>query len=105
MSEWIDLIAADQIAEAQGKSVKGPNGHMYAVFKHNGELRVLDDECCHQGGPLGEGDIDGEGVVTCPWHGWQFNSENGECMDVPGECVRKYNARIEDGKVRVELPG
>lgn len=102
MSEWIELIALDQIEDGQGKSVKGPNGHIYAIFRLNGEVCALDDECCHQGGPLGEGDLDSEGVVSCPWHGWQFNIQNGECLDVPGECVRKYATRVQNGKVQVE---
>lgn len=102
MSEWIELVALDELIEGQGMSVKGPDGHVYALFLQGGQVKALDDECCHQGGPLGEGDLDGDGVVSCPWHGWQFKVETGECLDIPGECVRAYPTRVENGKVQVE---
>ncbi len=36
--------------------------------------------CPHQLGPL-SAQIDGEGRVSCPWHGYQFDVESGECVE------------------------
>ena len=38
--------------------------------------------CPHRGGPL---DLDAarDGVVQCPWHGYRFVVETGECLDDP----------------------
>ncbi len=33
--------------------------------------------CNHEGGPLGEGRIEGDYVV-CPWHYWKFHLKTGE---------------------------
>jgi len=35
-----------------------------------------------RGGPLGEGQLEGS-VVTCPWHGWQFNVATGKAVQNP----------------------
>ena len=43
----------------------------------------------HRGGPLGEGDLKGS-VVTCPWHGWQFEVTTGTCMANPAAKVDRY---------------
>lgn len=40
--------------------------------------------CPHQLGPLQHGDVDAEGRVTCPWHGYKFDIRSGENSD--GQC-------------------
>lgn len=35
--------------------------------------------CPHQGLPL-NGEPDGEGVMTCPWHGYRFDARSGQCL-------------------------
>jgi nitrite reductase/ring-hydroxylating ferredoxin subunit len=35
--------------------------------------------CPHQGLPL-EGEPDADGVMTCPWHGYQFDARTGRCL-------------------------
>ena len=37
-----------------------------------GTINALTNKCPHQGGPLGEGSIE-NGLLRCPWHGWDFN--------------------------------
>ncbi|WP_430966007.1 thiamine pyrophosphate-binding protein [Spongiimicrobium sp. 2-473A-2-J] len=37
-----------------------------------GKFSALDNKCPHQGGPLGEGSIE-NGMLRCPWHGWDFH--------------------------------
>ena len=39
------------------------------VAKLNGKIFALDNECPHDGGPLGEGELE-DGKVVCPWHGY-----------------------------------
>lgn len=35
--------------------------------------------CPHQGLPL-ECEPDGDGVMTCPWHGYRFDARTGQCL-------------------------
>ena len=39
---------------------------------YKGKFSALDNRCPHQGGPLGEGSIE-NGLLRCPWHGWDFD--------------------------------
>lgn len=48
-----------------------------ALFNVDGTLYALDGICPHQGGPLGQGSLTGH-IVTCPWHGWQFDVRDGQ---------------------------
>lgn len=77
MPEFVKVCKKSEIPEDSGKLVQ-VKGKDIALFKHNGKVRALFSICPHQGGPLDEGGIT-DGMVTCPWHGWEFNVETGEC--------------------------
>lgn len=73
-----------------------------ALFNVEGEIYALDGICPHQGGPLGRGELHGC-IVTCPWHGWQFDVRSGahqlnRSLDQP-----RFPAKIEGDEVWVEL--
>lgn len=56
-------------------------GHKGICLTHfEGKISALDNRCPHQGGPLGEGSIE-NGILRCPWHGWDFHPCTGS---VPG---------------------
>jgi nitrite reductase/ring-hydroxylating ferredoxin subunit/uncharacterized membrane protein len=57
--------------------------------------------CTHLGGPLDEGDRDGD-RVTCPWHGSQFDVCTGEVVNGPAVFPQPvYEARSRDGRVEL----
>lgn len=72
-----------------------------AVFDVDGVLRAVDDMCTHSGAPLSEGAVEG-GIVTCPWHGAQFELASGASVGA-FECsrVRTYAVRELDGEIEV----
>ena len=57
-------IGAAKIVAARGKVI--------ALFNVGGTVHAVENTCPHRGGPLGEGVLNGT-VVTCPWHGWEFD--------------------------------
>ena len=48
------------------------NGKEIALYNVAGKICATDNTCLHQGGPLGEGILEGE-VVACPWYVWEYN--------------------------------
>jgi nitrite reductase/ring-hydroxylating ferredoxin subunit len=53
------------------------------------------------GGPLNEGDRDGD-VVTCPWHGSQFDLCSWEVLRGPaGEPQQRFETGVREGKMEV----
>jgi nitrite reductase/ring-hydroxylating ferredoxin subunit len=52
--------------------------------------------------PIDGGMIDTEAcTITCPWHGFRFDTVTGECISAPGAQLEPFPVRIEDGIVRV----
>ena len=75
-----------------------------AVFNVEGSFYAIDDICTHDGGPLCEGELEGD-AVTCPWHFSRFNIRTGEVIDSPAhEPVRSYPVRVENEAILVGKP-
>lgn len=96
------------------------NGRSIGVFRYGGRYFALLNRCPHQGGPLCAGpfgpliDSDGVGSVTlnedrvlvsCPWHGWEFDIRDGQSYCDPKRFrVRPYPVDVESGSsIRAEI--
>jgi len=73
----------------------------YAVAHVDGEFFVVDNDCPHQGAPLGDGFLDGH-LITCSLHAWQFDVRSGAMPGQPKICVKTYPVQIIDGEICIE---
>lgn len=73
-----------------------------ALFNVAGAFFALDGVCPHQGGPLGKGTLRGC-VVTCPWHGWQFDVRDGQHQASAALRHPCFPVKIEGDDVLVEI--
>lgn len=101
MSELVTVANTNEVAPGTG-TVAEINGKSLAVFNVEGTFHVIDNTCVHRGGPLGEGDLEGD-VVTCPWHGWEFNVKTGVSVNNPSACVASYSVVVEGDEIKVDL--
>ena len=68
----------------------------------NGDVCAISSVCNHFGGPLEQGDREGDTVV-CPWHKSRFNLCSGEAIDGPAVFPQPlYETRVRDGKIEVK---
>ncbi|MBI3995633.1 MAG: nitrite reductase small subunit NirD [Nitrospirae bacterium] len=101
MSEYVTVAKPEDLAPGEGRVVE-VQGNEVALFNLNGAFYAIDNLCVHQGGPLGEGLLEGENVI-CPWHSWKYNLKSGVCPTNPSVKVKTYSVKIEDGQVKVAL--
>jgi nitrite reductase/ring-hydroxylating ferredoxin subunit len=101
MGEFVRVTGTTDVKSGQGIVVE-MNGKTLAVFNVDGALHAIDNTCIHRGGPLGEGDLEGS-VVTCPWHGWQYDVTTGACVANPAAKVERYEVKVEGTDVKVLL--
>ena len=66
-----------------------------------GKYCAISGICLHQGGPLGEGELEGQ-VVTCPWHGWQFDVTTGKVAPNQGMGVETYPVEVRGDDIFVD---
>jgi nitrite reductase (NADH) small subunit len=73
-----------------------------AVAHVEDRFYAISGVCLHRGGPLGEGYLEGQ-VVSCPWHGWQFDVTTGKALLNPAEGVQTYPTEIRGDEVYVDI--
>jgi nitrite reductase/ring-hydroxylating ferredoxin subunit len=57
-------------------------GEEVVLAKVDGRIHAIADSCTHRGAPLHEGQLEGT-IVTCPWHGGQFDVTTGRVISPP----------------------
>jgi nitrite reductase/ring-hydroxylating ferredoxin subunit len=77
---WYPIIKSDDLK-------RKPKGVMLlsarvVLYRKEGEVIALKDECAHRSAALSKGRILTNGCIECPYHGWQF-STNGQCVKIP----------------------
>ena len=80
--------------QVEGKSV--------ALANVDGQFHAIDGICIHRGGPLGDGPLEGS-VVTCPWHGWQYDVTSGKVVQNPAVGVDCYPAEVRGQDIFVDV--
>lgn len=81
-------------------------GKEIVLCRANGEVCALSGICTHEALPLDGGEVR-DGVLTCPWHGAQYDIRNGRVLALPAiRPLKVYGARVaENGDVHVDLGG
>lgn len=97
---WVRVCDAREIEEGRAKVGRLPDGSRVAVFRHEGTLSAISNACAHQNGPLGEGRII-DCLVTCPWHGFQYDLRTGRSPAPFTERVPTYALALEGNDVLV----
>jgi nitrite reductase (NADH) small subunit len=102
MSDFVRICAQSELPPAGQVREFVSAGRALCVANVDGTICVLDGTCPHEGGPLGEGTIE-EGRVVCPWHAYAFDVQTGAAHDDPGVKAEVFEAKVEDGELRVKL--
>ena len=87
-----------------GAEVFSVDGRRIAVYRLEDGFYAIDDICTHDGGPLAEGEVEGDEVI-CPRHGARFSIKTGAALTFPAVTpVDRYPVRVEGDDLLVGLP-
>ena len=102
MPETIRIASVSDVPPGSGREYVA-GGRVIALYHVDGRFYALDGVCPHAGGPLGQGVVSGS-IVTCPWHGWQFDVTTGRhCLNSRLQQA-SFAVSVEGDDVFVELP-
>lgn len=104
MSEgYIKVALEDDIAPGAVAIVDAGGRSICVGHASDGTWGAIDNVCTHDGGTLGEGELDGC-AVECPRHGARFDLRTGEVLALPAVFpVNAYPVRVVDGRVEVKV--
>jgi nitrite reductase/ring-hydroxylating ferredoxin subunit len=102
-SGLVRLASIQDIPEGQGREFRV--GQLFiALFRYQGEFYAMEDACPHAGAPLNDGPVR-DGAVTCLWHAWRFNLQDGSCLNIrKSPRVPTYPVTISGDDLYVTLP-
>lgn len=73
------------------------------LVRYDDGVYCVEDVCTHDGGTLGDGELDGHCLV-CPRHGAKFDVRTGEAVSMPAtEPTAKFDVKIEAETVSIRL--
>lgn len=101
MGEFVKVARVADIRDGEGLAVMAGD-HEVALFKVRGQVYAIGNACIHQGGPLADGWCDGQ-IVSCPWHGWEYDVTTGACQLAGGVSVPTFAVKVEGEDVFVEV--
>ncbi|MDQ7030416.1 MAG: non-heme iron oxygenase ferredoxin subunit [Ardenticatenia bacterium] len=100
--DFVPVLGADELPLGRVKVVE-VNGRRVALAHCEEGIFAVDDLCTHDGGPLGEGELDGC-AIECPRHGAQFDVRTGQVRRFPAvKPIRTYPVKVEDGHIHVAV--
>ena len=68
----------------------------------DGKIYAIEDVCTHDGGPLDQGELEGECIV-CPRHGATFDVRTGDALTLPAVVpVMTFETTVEGDDIYVE---
>lgn len=102
MTEWCHVMGPEGLDEGRVTTVAAGE-HTVALTRWDGRYGALDNRCPHQGGPLGEGSIE-NGLLRCPWHGFDYDPLTGESPGSHGDRATVYPVEVRDDGVWVQVP-
>ena len=91
-----DDIPAGKIYEFQ------VGGQAIAIANISGKFHAINSICAHEGGPLGEGELEGT-IVTCPWHAWQYDVTTGKVVQNAALGVECYPVEVRGEDLFVDV--
>ncbi len=103
------VARADEVPEGERLIVE-VEGREIGIFNIDGELFALRNRCPHLGGPLCVGEVLGlvhasepgnvhldasKKLLTCPWHGWEFDIKTGQSYFNPRVRARRFQVEVQ----------
>ena len=101
MPRYVTVARVEDVPPGSVITVRAGDDEV-ALAHVDGRFYATQAACVHLQGPLGEGLLEGQ-VLTCPWHGWQYDVRTGENEFDRAIRLRTYDVRVEDGDVKVAL--
>jgi len=99
--KWFRVAGKDQLAENRVMTVTAGTQQI-CLIHYKRKYTALDNRCPHQGGPLGEGQIE-NGWVICPWHAYEYDPETGKAPEGFDDCVKPFPVEVRSEGIYVAV--
>ena len=86
-----------------GRQLVEVDDRLIVLLRVGNDVFALDDVCTHDGGPLGEGELD-DHSIACPRHGAKFDIRTGKALTMPAtKATVAHEVKIVGDDIMVRL--
>lgn len=101
--KFYQIVSVNDMPEGE-RLIFEIKGQAIVLFYVNGEFLATGDLCSHDGGPIGDGELDGD-VIICPRHGARFDVRTGKALSLPAVTgIPVYPVKVIDNYIEVGVP-
>ncbi len=98
---WVEITTLNQIPEWDILKVKVEETSL--ILNRQGmNVTCYRNACTHLEYPIDMGKVN-NGIITCPFHKYQFRLDSGKCLNAPADSLESYPIKIEGDRVFVEI--
>src|SRR3954454_16625085 len=102
MSDFTPVAKVSDVPDP-GRMLVEVDDRLVVLVHVAGRFYAIDDVCTHDGGPLGEGELDGF-TIACPRHGAKFDFRDGRALTMPAtKPTVAHQVKIVGDDVLVKL--
>jgi Fe-S cluster biogenesis protein NfuA/nitrite reductase/ring-hydroxylating ferredoxin subunit len=77
-------------------------GESVIVARSGDTVTCFRNACAHMGLEMTEGLVD-DGILTCPFHGFRYALDSGECLTAPEVQLHSHAVRVIGSRVQVRI--
>jgi len=101
--KFIDIAGVEEVKDGQRIFFEVDEASI-VLFNIGGEYFAIENECSHDVGPIGEGDLEAKCIV-CPRHGAKFDIATGQALSLPAvEDIPAYPVRVKANRIQIGIP-
>jgi 3-phenylpropionate/trans-cinnamate dioxygenase ferredoxin subunit len=102
MADFVRVCKTSDIPDP-GMATFEVDDRFVVVFHMDGGFYAIEDACTHDGGPLGDGILDGFQII-CPRHGARFDIRTGQALTMPAvRGTPAHEVKVEGDDVWVKV--
>lgn len=98
---WVTAARLDELPEGATRSLEVEERSVL-LSRFGDRVTCFENACAHMGMPLDGGPIEA-GIITCPFHGFRYSLESGECLTAPEVQLQPHAVRVVGERVDVRL--
>lgn len=98
---WLPATTLQELGDGE-TLIKEVGGHSLLLSRFGDKVSCFENACAHMGMAMDGGTID-EGLISCPYHGFQYSLDSGECLTAPEVQLQPHGVRVKGDSVDVQL--
>ena len=99
--DWARAGLLEDLSEGETRILES-EGHSVLLSRFGKRVTCFENACAHMGMAMDGGEI-AAGLITCPYHGFQYSLESGECLTAPEVQLQPHGVRVVGQRIEVRL--